>query len=88
MKAGRAVSKVKQSPGEPPEWEAEAARAPSQEGLGAPPDPRISAQPGGGGSRGRRPRGARRRPGQRRRSTPSSSGTPRPGSATPGRPSW
>lgn len=57
-------------------------------GVRALPDPRISAQSGGGGGRGRSPPRSRPRPGRRRRSTLSSSGIQRPGSATPGKLFW
>lgn len=81
---GRGVQGGNRAQESPQEEEPRASGAPSEEEaasllIGR----RISAQPDGGGGRGLPPS-----PGRRGRTTPSSSGTPRPRSATPATPSW
>lgn len=88
---GMGCESVKNAQGDPHGEEPEEGRVRGSGAVGgggpALPDPGLSAQPGGGGSRGRiRPRSPQR-PGRRAPSTPSSSGTPR-SSATRGKPSW
>lgn len=90
MKPGGEVSTIKTEPkGDPQGEESErgASKAWGAVGGGI-RDPRFSAQPGGGRGRGRSPPRSRVRPGHHRRSTPGSSGTPRPRSVTPGTPFW
>lgn len=92
MKARGGVAGVERAPrgvrhGEEPEGGGVRGSGAVGGGGRAVPDPGLSAQPGGGGSRGRSWPRSRRRSGRRTPSTPSSSGTPRP-SATRGKPSW